>query len=132
MMKPVLATLHKAIKGTWKDQCGRRIVTEQHNLSVQKFQRCTVRSLRNLILRKRRIPRFFRKLFKHATVKDTIYLIFFDTLLYLLQKFLMHQIIYIQNLQHRIGTHTHLIFFHFHSGITQSFSHKRRVCFYRI
>ena len=53
MMKPVLATLHKAIKGTWKNQCGRRIVTEHHDLSIQDLHRRPVGTFRCLILWKR-------------------------------------------------------------------------------
>ena len=132
MMKPVFTALHKSIKGTRKNQCCRRIVTEKNNLSVQDLHCCTIWPFRCLILRKRRIPGFICQLFQHTTVKNTIYSIFVQTVFYILQKLLLNQILHIENLQHGFGSDTCRFFLNLHSAVPDSFSDQRGICFYRV
>ena len=92
---PVLAALHETAKISRKDQCFRRIITQNHNLTFQDFLHSTIRTFRCLILRKRRIPHIFCQLFKHTAVKDSVNLKFFQPFLHFLQKSLMYQVIHV-------------------------------------
>ena len=132
MMIPVFTALHKTAECTRQDQGRRRIITQKCDFSIEKFQCRPIRAFRHLILRKRRIPGFLSQLFQHSTVQNSIYFVFFQPVFDLFQKFFMYQIFDIQYLNRCIGTDSTLIFFYFHSGITDPFAYKRRICLYRI
>lgn len=83
------------IKISRKDQCFRRIITQNHNLTFQDFLHSTIRTFRCLILRKRRIPHIFCQLFKHTAVKDSVNLKFFQPFLHFFQKSLMYQVVHV-------------------------------------
>lgn len=132
MMKPVFTALHKSIKGTRKNQCCRRIVTEKNNLSVQDLHCCTIWPFRCLILRKRRISRFYLSAVPtYHCQKYHLFYIHPDCFLYSPKAPPEPDPPYRESAAwFWIG---HLSFFpQPHSAVPDSFSDQRGICFYRV
>ena len=127
---PVLPAFQKAVKIPRKDQCHRRIIAKQHDLSVKDFLGCTVRALCCLILGKRREPGILCKLLQHTTVQNPVDLKLLQPFLHLFQKFLPCQIFHVQNLYQSMGTTSDIVFHHLHSGIPKPLPYQSRIGFH--
>ena len=122
--------MHKVLKCRGKQQCHRRIVTEQYDSSFQKSHCRQIRPLGRLKLRKGRHPVMLRQLFQYPTVQYTVYGVFIQCTLQLFQHIRMGQLVHIQKHGNRIRPFTQIHFLYFQSAASNPFSNQFYILFY--